>query len=154
MIKGIIKACIPNVACSEGSEAIITIALRNQDRDEIALDAVLDTGFSDYLAMPKRIIDGLGLTFLTTINMINSDQQVSETRIYEGGSLRWNDGWRRIKIQEIPGGQILAGMALLYSSDVHLSVARNGWVEVNEKEVDTDEDNDNELEDETEVELY
>jgi predicted aspartyl protease len=46
---------------NQNCEATMTIVIRNNDQ-RLLIDAVIDTGFSDFLTLPSEIITTLGLT--------------------------------------------------------------------------------------------
>lgn len=109
-------------------EAIVSIRLRGMDGTELDVEAVLDTGFDDYLTLPAPLIAALSLPQLEAVPITLGDGQVVRVAVH-GARVRWNDAWRDIYVQET-GGDILLGMNLLLGSLVTLEVTDGGTVTI------------------------
>lgn len=109
-------------------EAIVRIRLRSVDGMELDVEAVLDTGFDDYLTWPAPLIAALGLPQVESVSIILGDGQVVRVAVHEA-RVCWNDAWRDIYVQET-GGDILLGMNLLLGSLVTLGVTDGGTVTI------------------------
>jgi clan AA aspartic protease len=109
-------------------EAVVSIRLRGVDGTELNVEAVLDTGFDDYLTLPAPLIAALGLPQLESVPITLGDGQVVRVAVHEA-RVRWNDAGRGIYVQET-GGDILLGMNLLLGILVTLEVMDGGTVTI------------------------
>ncbi len=75
------------------------------------IEAVIDTGFTEYLSLPEELINALGLPFLRWEDMMQSDGSIVTFSVYEGIAL-WDGAERNIEIQTSAGSP-LVGLALL-----------------------------------------
>lgn len=109
-------------------EAIVSIRLRGTDGTELDVDAILDTGFDDYLTLPAALIDALQLPRVEAVPIVLGDGRVVRVSVHEA-RVRWNNEWRAIFVQET-GGDILLGMNLLFGNLVTLEVTDGGSVTI------------------------
>ena len=49
-------------------EAIVALQVRGPEDHEVEVEAVLDTGFTDYLTLPPEMIGSLRLVLMTPLN--------------------------------------------------------------------------------------
>ncbi len=110
-------------------EAVVGIRLRGVDGTELDVEAVLDTGFDDYLTLPAPLIAALGLPQVESVSIVLGDGQVVRVAVHEA-RVRWNEAWRDIYVQET-GGDLLLGTNLL-GSLVTLEVTDGGTVTIGE----------------------
>jgi clan AA aspartic protease len=98
---------------------------------EVEFEAVIDTGFNDFLTLPQNLIDSLRLPFAAPILATLADGKVVET-----GSNRttviWDDVPREIFVVACEGG-VLVGMSLLYSHDLHIEAIDGGLVTITKR---------------------
>ena len=90
------------------------------------IDAVIDTGFTGYLALPQSLIDEMSLAYLHPMRAVLADGTRSTFRVY-AGTLRWHDMERDIDISAT-GNEPLLGMSLLEKNDLLMHVAEDGAV--------------------------
>ncbi len=109
-------------------EAVVSIRLRGMDGTELDVEAVLDTGFDDYLTLPGSLIAVLGLPQVEAVPIVLGDGQVVRVAVHQA-RVRWDNAWRDIYVQET-GGDILLGMNLLLGSLVTLEVTDGGTVTI------------------------
>ena len=117
MIRGIVT---PEMA------SVVTIDVENGSRGFQSLDFIVDTGFSDELAMPSDLIQRLGLPYADQTPVILADAREIQTRIYHG-IVFWHGNNRAVKFIEIEGDPLL-GMALLSGSRLTVSARPGGIV--------------------------
>jgi predicted aspartyl protease len=109
-------------------EAIVPLRLRGPIGDVVPVEAVLDTGFNDWLTLSSEQIAAMRLTFREKGYYILADGSEVVSRVFEA-EVHWISGWRRILVVEMDGGSLL-GMAMLAGYRVELEVIRNGRVEI------------------------
>ena len=109
-------------------EAVILLRVRSPGGGEMELDALLDTGFTDFLSLPPEVIAELQLPF----------REVSEFTLADGSTVRleaytvtviW-EGEERTVLALGAESDPLAGMALLHGSRVMLDVVDGGEVRI------------------------
>jgi clan AA aspartic protease len=109
-------------------DATLRLRIRAADGSEVTLSVVVDTGFNDWLALPGKLVQQLGLTFREEALYTLADGSEAATRLFTG-EVRWFDSWRRILVVEMEGGPLM-GMALLRGSRLQIDVVAGGRVEV------------------------
>jgi clan AA aspartic protease len=107
-------------------EAIIDLALRGPQGQELALEAVLDTGFIDYLTLPPALVSSLQLPYRDVTQFTLADGSVVSFRVFSV-TILWDSQPRIVPTLEADGGP-LVGMALLYGSRVTLDIVDGGQV--------------------------
>jgi clan AA aspartic protease len=111
-----------------GREAIIRLRLQAFDGSEIEMEAVLDTGFTEYLSLPQSVVSALNLSFLFTDDVILADGSIVSKDLYEG-ELTW-DGRQRTVVVHCMEGSPLIGMSLLYDPLLTMEVIDGGPVSI------------------------
>src|SRR6266540_2608769 len=91
-------------------EAVVRLRLRGIQ--EIEVDAVLDTGFTEYLTLPSSLIAALALPYVTLDRARLADGSIVDCHVYEGVVL-W-DGQERVVSVHTAEGTPLIGMSLLF----------------------------------------
>jgi len=109
-------------------EARLTIRVRSETRTEIAVESIVDTGFSGFLTLPVAIISALQMQRQGFTHIRLADGNHVGVNLYEG-QVWWNDRWRPITIQESEGDPLL-GMELLRNHDLFVKVIAGGEVTV------------------------
>src|SRR2546423_12399951 len=113
---------------STDREAIVPLLIRSSTGDLFHLEAVLDSGFTEYLTLPAALIAQLGLQFLRYADLEMADGSVIQTEEY-AAVVFW-DGQDRNIVAEATEGDVLIGMALLYGSRVGFDVIDGGLVTI------------------------
>jgi clan AA aspartic protease len=101
-------------------EAIIALQVRGPHAREVQVQAVLDTGFTDYLTLPRATISELQLTPMDTVECELADGRIIAMESFEVVAL-W-DGAPREILALAADGDALVGMSLLYGSRVAINV--------------------------------
>jgi len=100
-------------------EAILTLIVRNGSR-ELAVEAIVDTGFTDYLTLTADHINTLDLPLVGTSLVTLADGSEVQLGIYRAVVL-WHGEERAIQTLAAEGGPLL-GMSLLYGSRLVMDV--------------------------------
>ena len=117
MIEGAVNAAF---------EAVVILPLQGPDRQSLEVDAVVDTGFDDYLTLPTSVIRELGLTFRTTRRAILADGSAVELHVYNV-TVIW-DGIPRDTYAIAADNVPLLGMSLLDGHYLGVEVRDGGRV--------------------------
>jgi clan AA aspartic protease len=112
----------------QSGEAILPVRLRGPDGTIEPIQAILDTGFNDWLTLSPSQIAALGLTFREEGRYVMADGSVTFSRLFEA-EIHWLENWRRILVAEMDGGPLL-GMAMLARCRLSMDVVQNGPVEI------------------------
>ena len=123
MIKGIV---------TPGPTPVVTIDVENGSGGFQSLDFIVDTGFSDELAMPSDLIQRLSLPYADRTPVILADAREIQTSIYHG-IVFWHGNNRAVRVIEIEGDPLL-GMSLLSGSRLTVSARPGGIVLIEEQE--------------------
>ena len=109
-------------------EALIRVALAGPAGRRVELDAIIDTGFTDFLTVPRQVIEELGLRFRESMayELANGDLDMFD--LYEGKVL-WDDRWREVIVSLAEGGP-LVGMGLMEGCRLSVDVTDGGRVEI------------------------
>jgi clan AA aspartic protease len=108
-------------------EAIVRLELRGP-RSAVVTDAVIDTGFTDFLSLPLSLVTALGLAYLQTDKVFLADGSEIAVDQYEV-TVIW-DGQRRDVIAHCLEGSPLIGMSLLYDHLLTMEVVSGGPVSI------------------------
>ena len=107
---------------------MVVVHVRNDIGVTVMVDAVLDTGFNDFLSLPIQVINHLGLHFAGVVDVVLAGNVSGRANLYVARVL-WHGTEQIIQIQEAEGNPLL-GMALLLGSKVTLQVRYGGAVEI------------------------
>ncbi len=94
-----------------GREAEVRIEVRGPNGAVVILEAVVDTGFTEYLTLPAYVIDGLSLPFVSETRMVLAGELSVELDLHFA-LIRWN-GLMRTIVAHKAEGVALIGMGLL-----------------------------------------
>jgi clan AA aspartic protease len=115
----------------DGREAVIPLALLRRAAGETrAVEAIIDTGFTDRLTLPPEIVEELGLPLRGSAEVMLADGSIETLPIYRA-RLLWHDRECEIRVYAASGGP-LVGMALLSGSELRVRVMGGGTVEIEE----------------------
>ena len=119
MISGFVK---------DGVEAVIDVVVNGADGRQQEIEAVIDTGFTNYLTLPHSIISSLALPW--SGHQLGSLADGSE-RIFDyyGASVIWDNEVIVIPVNAMDS-EPLIGMALLEGYDPHIEVVEGGAVTI------------------------
>ena len=109
-----------------GSEATITVAILGTDGRQEEIEAVIDTGFTNYLTLPDRVISHLGLSW--NGQQLGTLADGSERIVdYYTASIVWDSVTISIPVNAIDS-EPLVGMALMEGYGLHIEVVEGGAV--------------------------
>jgi clan AA aspartic protease len=109
-------------------EAILLLTVRGPSGQEEQVDAVIDTGFSDFLTLPPNLIARLGLRFRSSTRVTLADGSTVALDLYRATVL-W-DGQPFDVPVIAAGSDPLVGMSLLYGFRVVIEVVDGGPVTI------------------------
>ncbi len=109
-------------------EAWVDLAIVNGDLPSVGFSAVIDTGFSDYLTLPRSVLEKFQATQRSHARVVLADGSEIVSELFELTVL-W-DG-KPITI-EVHAAEVepLVGMALLAGHDLHMRVVSDGEVTI------------------------
>ena len=112
----------------ESSEPLVRLAVRGDRGSERQIEAVVDTGYTGWLTLPRAIITELGLPWRTVGRGILADGSVSVFDVYQGKVL-WDGRVRPVFVDEFDATP-LVGMALLRGFELRMQVRYRGKVTI------------------------
>ena len=119
MIRGVVNA---------RREAIVPLRMLGPGGNEMALDAVVDSGFTAALALPLAVVAELGLAPQSVGGAVLADGSVGQFDIY-AAEVAWDGEWRPVLVSAV-GGEVLLGMRLLANHELRITVVPGGAVEI------------------------
>ena len=113
---------------NDRNEIRIDLPVLDGARYQQVVNAILDSGFDGWLALPHALITSLQLSWLTESRVRFGDGRVEWIDYYEV-TVVWDGVDRVIEVQALDG-DILIGMALLSGYDLRARVAVGGDVQI------------------------
>jgi clan AA aspartic protease len=113
---------------NENCEAIIKVAVGRIGSPKIAVDAVIDTGFTSFLSLPLSIITDLGLPWHYRDFGTLGDGSEVVFELYKA-SVIW-DGQNQMIDVVASDAEPLVGMGLLYGYDLCIRAVEGGSVTI------------------------
>ncbi len=106
-------------------EVVVPLLVRAQNGGDRQVDALLDTGFNGYLALPARVIELLELQRLGREQVTLASGKTHLVGKYEatigfGGSVH--------SVEVVEAGEPLVGMGLLWGFDLRIQCIDDGQV--------------------------
>ena len=92
------------------------------------IDAVVDTGYDGFLALPPDVVARLGLPRQSSVRVVYADGSHSWCGIYTA-EVEWDGVLMDTSVTAV-GGDPLLGMGLLYGHDLHVQAVPGGVVEI------------------------
>ena len=113
---------------SDNCEAIIKVTIGRADGPKITIDALIDTGFTSFLALPRSTIESLGLPWhFSDVGTLGDGSEV----IFEvyTGHIIWDGA---IQIIDVVASEAmpLIGMSLLYGFKLQVEAIEGGIVTI------------------------
>jgi clan AA aspartic protease len=113
---------------SASRKPLLHLRVRCPAGAEMAVDALMDTGFNGFLLLPMTVINALGLTRTTSGRATLGDDSVVSINFY-AVEIAWGAGWQTVSAANL-GSVPLVGMELLDGPEVTMKVRAGGAVEV------------------------
>jgi clan AA aspartic protease len=115
-------------AVNDNCEAIIKVAVGRIGSPKIAVDAVIDTGFTSFLSLPLSIITDLDLPWHYRDFGTLGDGSEVVFELYKA-SVIW-DGQNQMIDVVASDAEPLVGMSLLYGYDLYIRAVEGGNVTI------------------------
>ena len=109
-------------------EALLSLTVLGVEGFSVELEALLDTGFNDSLALPPDVIAALGLLYEETVTVQFADGSEAEAPTYRA-SIDWLGERREVVIIAMDGGALI-GIRLLFGTKVTVDVVEGGAVTI------------------------
>jgi clan AA aspartic protease len=109
-------------------EAVVKLPVRCNDCSVVCLEAVVDTGFTECLAMPQARIAELGWQYSSTTRVILADGEVANVDVYQGTVLP--EGQDVVVEVLCMGRDCLIGIGLLQGNRLTMDVVAAGPVTI------------------------
>jgi clan AA aspartic protease len=109
-------------------EPVIRFCLVGADGQRHELEAVVDTGFTDYLTLPRDAILAMGYPFRLSVPMVLGDGTAVFMRVHDG-RIEWSGQERVIPVHEVDGAPLM-GMSLLHGSRLTIDIVDGGPVRI------------------------
>ena len=115
-------------AVNDRNEIRISLAVLDVAGYEQVFDALLDTGFDGWLALPHVLISSLQLSWLSELPVRLGDGRVERIDYYRA-KVVWDGVERAVDVHALDG-DILIGMALLSGYELRARVVVGGEVQI------------------------
>jgi clan AA aspartic protease len=109
-------------------EAVIQVVLRSDNASTKMIRAVVDTGYTGDLMLPRTIVDELGLKLYGIQEAILGDGSSRMLRVYQGAVI-WDGLIRRLEIHA-SDSEALVGMGLLENYRLEIEARPGGIVRI------------------------
>ena len=119
MIRGTVNARL---------EAVVRLRVRAPGGADLAIDAVIDTGFSSSLTLSTTVISALGLVRQSAGSATLADGTVRQFDIY-AAEVEWDGTWPPVLASAV-GSEVLLGMRLLAGHQLRVEAVSGGAVEI------------------------
>ena len=115
---------------NDALEAIVSLSIVSDDGSHETHDFLIDTGLSEDMVLPQRVIDRLSLPLYDRIVMGTGDGRVGLFGRYTARIL-WHGRRRNVRVASM-GGEFLIGMDLLRGSNLSVDAVPGGSVTITE----------------------
>ena len=119
-------------AVNAAYEAAIDLLLRGPAGQTREIEAVVDTGYTGFLALPTGLVSELGLAYRTGGGAFLADGSEVSFRVYDGEVI-WEGHPRHIEI-DATGDTPLVGMLMLDRHSLYVEVEDGGRVVIQPRE--------------------
>lgn len=107
-------------------EAVVPLEVLSPHDASKTLDAVIDTGFNGFVALPAEVISSLGFARRGSAVATLGDGSEVSLPLYRA-QIRWDGQVKRAEAFSVDGAAMI-GMALLNGFDLFIEVERGGRV--------------------------
>lgn len=111
-------------------EAVVSLTVVGTSGQDIQLQTIIDTGYNGELTLPPDTVRGLSLQFAGYREAMLADGSEVSLGLYEAW-VNWHGRTRSVEVLEADGDP-LAGMSLLWGSELRLQARPNGEVTIEE----------------------
>ena len=113
---------------NQSREATISLVVGNANRQNQLIDAVIDTGYTGFLSLPREIIVNLNLPWTGIDRGTLGDGSEVTFEVY-AATIIWDGQYQIIPINEAETDP-LVGMSLLYGYDLYIRSVEGGNVTI------------------------
>src|SRR3954463_3682043 len=106
----------------------VRLRVRAAGGADVAVDAVIDTGFTSSLTLPTTVISALGLVRQSAGSATLADGSVRQFDIY-AAEVEWDGTWRPVLASAV-GSEVLLCMRLLAGHQLRVETVSGGAVEI------------------------
>ncbi len=117
-------------AVNTAGEAVLPLEVMNDSGERETVAAIVDTGFTGFLTLPRAVVVPLSLPLLGSAPATLADGSTMTLEVYEA-LVTWQGRSRPVECLVVEG-MPLAGMALLHGNALRIQVVEGGAVEVEE----------------------
>lgn len=108
--------------------ATVKIVLRLGDRPDLAIEFVIDTGFTDYLCLPPEAVALLNLPFRYDMPANLADDSEVVLPVHTA-TILWNGEEQEVRVLAT-GSRPLVGTALLEEHELSVQFTQGGLVQI------------------------
>ncbi len=109
-------------------EPTIRLLLRGPAGSEVVIDAIVDTGFTGFIALPTSVIKALGLARRSGGHAVLADGSTADFDVFDVEAI-WDGSWLDIKASAM-GDDPLIGMELIKGHELKVEAVPGGLVSV------------------------
>jgi clan AA aspartic protease len=109
-------------------EPIVRLRIKGADGRLLECDAIVDTGFTGLVALPREILSNLQLPRVGTVHVQYGDADVAALALYRA-VIEWDGVERSVEV-DCFGSNVLLGTALLAGHELRITFVINGTVEI------------------------
>jgi clan AA aspartic protease len=110
--------------------ATVSVPFRLPNRPDIAIEFVIDTGFTDFLCLPPEVASVLGLPFEYNMRVNLADNSNVAVRVHKA-TILWNSEEQDVRVLST-GSRPLLGTALLEGYELVVQFTEGGLVTIEE----------------------
>ena len=123
MVRGVVNARL---------EAIVNLTVRGPLGQTREIEVVVDTGFTDFLTLPREIVSALGLTFFGVLTGVLANGMEEDFQFFNV-EVMWDGRARQVRALA-SDARPLVGMAMLNGYSLYVEVVEGGQVEILRRE--------------------
>lgn len=109
-------------------EAVVSLNIMSRSGRRYSVQAIVDTGFTDYLTLPPGDIEALNLPHKGGTHITLADEVACTVPLY-AAEVEWKGQALRVPVLGMAGVPLL-GMAMLEGSNLHVHVIEGGAVQI------------------------
>jgi clan AA aspartic protease len=109
-------------------EATIPLVVSNENRQTQLIDAVIDTGYTGFLSLPREIIVLLNLSWTGIDRGTLGDGSEATFEVY-AAKVIWDGEYRNVPVNKAETDPLI-GMSLLYGYDLQIQAIEGGRVTI------------------------
>lgn len=113
---------------NQSREATISLVVGNANRQNQLINAVIDTGYTGFLSLPREIIFNLNLPWTGIDRGTLGDGSEVTFEVY-AATIIWDGQYQNIPINEAETDP-LVGMSLLYGYDLYIQAVEGGIITI------------------------